>query len=120
MTITEIDARLQKIWKEYELEPEVKERGFVFAEPKRAELLITGINPSWQGNEHKENSLETGARSRFGGDTHVFNENRYRQFVTLIFLNPPNSLYAQKVRDFIHSELIIFNLFTKIFVHLFF
>lgn len=55
MTISEIDARLQKIWKEYNLEPEVKERGFVFAEPKRAELLITGINPSWRGNEQKEN-----------------------------------------------------------------
>ena len=29
MTISEIDARLQKIWKEYELEPEFKERGLL-------------------------------------------------------------------------------------------
>jgi len=55
MTISEIDARLQKIWKEYDLEPGIKERGFAFAEPKRAELLITGINPSWRGNEQKGN-----------------------------------------------------------------
>jgi len=41
MTISEIDAHLQKIWKEYDLEPEIKERGFAFAEPKRAELRPT-------------------------------------------------------------------------------
>ena len=48
MTINEIEEYLLKTWKECQLKQEVKERGFAFAAPIKADLLITGINPSWR------------------------------------------------------------------------
>ena len=57
MKINEIEEYLQKTWKECQLKQEVKERGFAFADPIKADLLITGINPSWRDkpNEPKVN-----------------------------------------------------------------
>jgi len=48
MTIYEIETYLQKTWDESLLTSEIKERGFAFADPVKADLLITGINPSWR------------------------------------------------------------------------
>lgn len=48
MTIEFIEEKLMEIWNECNLNPEVKERGFVFADPQKTDLLITGINPSWR------------------------------------------------------------------------
>lgn len=50
MTIEFIEKKLMEIWNDCNLNPEVKERGFVFADPQKADLLITGINPSWRNN----------------------------------------------------------------------
>lgn len=58
MIIEFIEKKLMEIWNECNLNPEVKERGFVFADPQKADLLITGINPSWRNGpcEQKVNS----------------------------------------------------------------
>ena len=60
MTIEEIDKTLKEIWADCDLNPEVKERGYVFADPKKSDLLITGINPSWRSGEAKEKRNEHG------------------------------------------------------------
>lgn len=54
MTIQEIENVLNSIWNDCNLKSEIKERGYVFADPQKKDLLITGINPSWR-NESKGN-----------------------------------------------------------------
>ena len=81
MTYQEIDNRIKEIWnKDYSLPKWVKDRGYVYADPIKADVLITGINPSFRESTEDIKNANTHGPAKYNLDIEVWKKRNNRKW----------------------------------------
>ena len=81
MTDQEIDNRIKDIWNNnYSLPKWVKDRGYIYADPIKADVLITGINPSYRENIDDIKNANTHGSVRYNLDVEVWKKRNNRKW----------------------------------------